>query len=92
VDEEKLSAEVIKFESNRFNSFCNNRYRGQYVKFKVPYGEHKVRVVISNDLPDKATILGASQLNDITQYPDKYNQSVIYLGKILIKGEPIGLQ
>jgi lysophospholipase L1-like esterase len=92
VDEGKLGAEAIKFESNRFNSFCNNRYRGQYAKFKVPFGEHKVRVVISNDLPDKATILGTSQLNDITQHPERYNQSVIYLGKILIKGEPIGLQ
>lgn len=92
VDENKINGSSFKFESNRFNSFCNDRYRGQYVKFSVPKGEHTVRVIISNDIPDKALILGATQLDDIKLNPAKYNQSVIYLGKILIKGEPVDVK
>lgn len=91
VDEDK-GINSLKFINNRFNKFCNGRYRGQYFKYKVPYGEHTVRVVISNDIPNKDEILGESQLSDIRQNPSKYYQSVIYLGKILIKGEPILLQ
>lgn len=91
VDEEKGS-NSLKFNSNRFNKFCNGRYRGQYIKYSVPFGEHSVRVIISQNIPNKQQILGDSQLSDITLNPAKYNQSVIYLGKILIKGEPIGLK
>ena len=90
VDEEK-GADAKKYTNNRFNKFCNDRYRGQYFKYKVPYGEHTVRVVISSQIPDKREILGESQLADITLNPAKYNQSVFYLGKILIKGEATGL-
>ncbi|TKB96884.1 SGNH/GDSL hydrolase family protein [Pedobacter cryophilus] len=91
VDEEK-GADSLKFINNRFNKFCNDRYRGQYFKYKVPYGEHIVRVIISQNIPNKQQILGDSQLSDITVNPAKYNQSVIYLGKILIKGEPMSLK
>lgn len=88
VDEDK-GIDSLKFINNRFNKFCNGRYRGQYFKYKIPYGEHTVRVVISSDIPNKYEILGESQLSDIRQKPSKYNQSVIYLGKILIKGDTI---
>jgi lysophospholipase L1-like esterase len=88
VDEEK-GVDAKKFTNNRFNKFCNDRYRGQYFKYNLPFGEHTVRVVISSQIPNKREILGESQLDDINLNPAKYNQSVIYLGKILIKGEAL---
>jgi hypothetical protein len=72
---------------NRFSHWCNNRYRGQYDFIDVSYGTHRVQFVISAEIPDKKVLLGANQLADITAHPDKYNKSVIYLGKVLIRGE-----
>jgi len=74
---------------NRFNRFCNNRYRGQSVFIKTDPGLHTVILKIAAEIPDKAKILGDLQLSDITQNPEKYNRSVIYLGKILLRGEII---
>lgn len=74
---------------NRFNKFCNNRYRGQCVFIKTESGSHQVVVSISADIPDKTKILESSQLSDITMNPNKYNRSVFYLGKILIRGNVI---
>ncbi len=74
---------------NRFNRFCNNRYRGQCVFIKTEPGVHTVILKIADEIPDKAKILGGSQLSEITQNPGKYNRSVIYLGKILLRGEII---
>lgn len=71
---------------NRFNAFCNNRYRGQFICIELPEGLHQVTFKISAERPDKQKILGKNQLQDITANPDKYNRSVIYLGKILIRG------
>lgn len=72
---------------NRFNVYCNNRYRGQYELFSVPLGEHTVKMTISATKADKAAILGLANLTDFTQNPDKYNQQAIYIGRILIRGE-----
>jgi hypothetical protein len=74
---------------NRFNFFCNNRYRGQAEFLGLPQGEHTVKFIISSDIPDKKPILGEKQLVDITSNPAKYNRAVIYIGKILIRGEMI---
>jgi hypothetical protein len=74
---------------NRFNNFCNNRYRGQYDFIEVEPGEHTVVVRISATKADKAAILGAKQQADITEHPEKYDQTVFYLGKILMRGNPI---
>ncbi|MBK0383586.1 SGNH/GDSL hydrolase family protein [Pedobacter sp. SD-b] len=74
---------------NRFNKYCNNRYRGQYITFKVPDGEHEIKFEIDSKIPDKAEILGENQLIDLQKNKEKYNQSVIYLGKILIKGSSL---
>jgi hypothetical protein len=71
---------------NRFNVNCNNRYRGQFNIINVPPGTHTVKLSVSPVIPDKATILGAANLADITANPSKYNQHVLYLGKILIRG------
>ncbi len=72
---------------DRFNQYCNNRYRGQCVFIKVCPGKHQVKIIISKEIPDKAKILGITHLADLTEHPEKYNQTVVYLGKILIRGK-----
>src|SRR5690606_5906652 len=72
---------------NRFNQYCNNRYRGQYFWIETEDGEHEVTFKISPKRADKKAILGASKLDDINKNPEKYDRSVIYVGKILIRGE-----
>ena len=72
---------------NRFNFFCNNRYRGQAEFFELPAGIHTVKFTVSDIIPDKKQILGESQAADITANPAKYHKTVAYIGKILIKGE-----
>ena len=72
---------------NRFNRFCNNRYRGQCAFVRVSQGKHLVKMFISEIIPDKAIVLGDNQLIDISAHPEKYSRSVEYLGKILIRGK-----
>jgi lysophospholipase L1-like esterase len=74
---------------NRFNKFCNNRYRGQSFFITTEPGTHHVVLKIASEIPDKSKILGPSQLSDIELNPMKYNQTVIYVGKILIRGNMI---
>ncbi|WP_276485823.1 SGNH/GDSL hydrolase family protein [Paraflavitalea pollutisoli] len=74
---------------NRFNSFCNNRYRGQFDCIRLAPGEHTVTVRISADKADKRAILGEKQLQDITANPGRYDRTVFYLGKILLNGKPL---
>lgn len=74
---------------NLFNSFCNNRYRGQYDLIATEEGEHTVTITISGRKADKEKILGEKQLKDITENPEKYNRTALYLGKILLRGEII---
>lgn len=74
---------------DRFNSFCNNRYRGQFECIKVAPGEHTVTIRISPVKADKRKILGEKQLNDITANPARYNRTALYLGKILLNGRPL---
>jgi hypothetical protein len=38
---------------------------------------------------DKRSILGEKQLADITARPERYDRTVIYLGKILLCGTPV---
>jgi lysophospholipase L1-like esterase len=74
---------------NRFNNYCNNRYRGQYECIEVTSGEHTVTIHLSAQKADKVAILGKNQLADITANPGKYDSTVIYIGKILLRGEMI---
>ncbi|NLR66553.1 SGNH/GDSL hydrolase family protein [Chitinophaga varians] len=76
------------FTINRFNSFCNNRYRGQYEMIILPPGKHTVTLRLSADKADKRTILGPAQQEDITLHPEKYDHTVVYIGKILLRGKP----
>ncbi|RDC56006.1 SGNH/GDSL hydrolase family protein [Pedobacter chinensis] len=71
---------------NRFNAFCNNRYRGQFDVIKVPAGEHVVTCNLSGQQADKLGILPEDKRADIVKNPEKYNQTVIYLGRILLRG------
>lgn len=80
---------IGNYTLNRFNSWCNNRYRGQYDVIKLDKGVHQVTVRISSEKADKKKILGSKQWEDITAHPEKYDQSVIYLGRILLRGKPV---
>ena len=77
---------------NRFNRNCNNRYRGQCFFIQADPGNHTVTLRISVEIPDKTKILVDKQLDDIERNPEKYNRSVIYLGKILLRGEILSAQ
>ena len=74
---------------NRFNQYCNNRYRGQYEFIELPKGKHEVQLKLSAVLPDKKAILGLSNLDDYTKHPEKYLQHKVYLGRILLNGRPL---
>ena len=76
-----------EYTLNRFNRWCNNRYRGQHAVIQVPYGQHQVTVRISSEDADKRAIL--SSHDDIDANPDKYAGSTIYIGRILLRGNPI---
>lgn len=71
---------------NRFNKYCNNRYRPQFTLIKVEDGHHQVTLKVSDSKVDKKKILGESQQKDITENPDKYDKTYFMLGKILIRG------
>jgi lysophospholipase L1-like esterase len=74
-------------ELYRFNRYCNNRYRGQCVFVPLSAGEHTVRFILSADKLDKAKILSPSQLSDLHEHPERYDQTAELLGKILIRGK-----
>lgn len=71
---------------NRFNSYCNDRYRGQFDVIKIPQGNHLVKITLSGQKSDKLMILPEDKRADIVKHPEKYNQTVIYLGRILLRG------
>ena len=71
---------------NRFNVNCNNRYRGQFDMVEVEAGKHQVKLIVSNKKADKLAILGKNNA-DMIDNPSKYNQTNIYLGRLLIRGE-----
>jgi len=73
---------------DRFNSFCNNRYRGQYSFIEIESGVHTVTISISPLKSDKAKILG-SKKSDIAEHPERYAKTDIYLGRILLRGDII---
>lgn len=74
---------------NRFNNYCNNRYRGQYEFIKLSPGIHTVTLRVSSQKADKIKILGDKQLEDITRNPAKYDKTAVYIGKILLRGTPL---
>lgn len=80
---------VIGKEFNRFNTYCNNRYRGQYFFTDLTWGKHTVVFRLSAKQSDKYTILGTNQLTDITAHPEKYAKQELYIGRILLRGKLI---
>ncbi|HEX6428777.1 MAG TPA: SGNH/GDSL hydrolase family protein, partial [Niastella sp.] len=56
---------------------------------KVEPGLHTVTMKISAVRADKRSMLGEKQLSDITANPERYNRTVVYLGKILLCGTPV---
>lgn len=82
-------AEGDSLPVNRFNSYCNNRYRGQHQLFTLPEGDYTVTIRLASQQPDKRAILGPQQWEDISKHPEKYAQTAFYLGRILLKGVPV---
>ncbi|MDH7460492.1 SGNH/GDSL hydrolase family protein [Chitinophagaceae bacterium 26-R-25] len=74
---------------DRFNFFCNNRYRGQHDLVQLTPGVHEITVTISDKKADKKAILTDKQSQDISQHPEKYDRTAVYIGKILIRGQII---
>lgn len=74
---------------NRFNNYCSNRYRGQFDLVELGAGDHTVTITLSAQKADKVKILGPNQQEDIAQHPEKYDQTVINLGRVLIKGDKL---
>jgi lysophospholipase L1-like esterase len=72
---------------NRFNGYCNNRYRGQYELIKVEKGLHQITIRLCDQKVDKRKILGDKQLSDITENPWKYDSCSVAIGRILIRGK-----
>ncbi|NGM61487.1 SGNH/GDSL hydrolase family protein [Sphingobacterium sp. SGG-5] len=71
---------------NRFNKYCNNRYRAQYVVIETEEGTHTVTFTISKDKADKKDILKDNPVH-IDRNPGKFDRTAIYIGKILLNGE-----
>lgn len=71
---------------NRFNVFCNNRYRGQYQLIEVEPGIHNVSIIVSPAKANKAEILGVKNSSDIIANPQKYDRTEFYIGKLLLRG------
>lgn len=84
----KVDAEGNISAINRFNSYCNNRYRGQYELIEVTPGKHTITIKLSGEKADKLKILGKN-ISDIIANPAKYDQSALYLGRILLRGKPV---
>lgn len=74
---------------NRFNSYCNNRYRGQFEVIELPQGTHLVQVTLSGQKANKLMILPEDKRADIIAHPEKYDQTVVYLGRLLLRGTQI---
>src|SRR5690606_14002810 len=74
---------------NRFNPYCNNRYRGQYELIRLAPGQHTITLKIASAKADKKAILGPKQWEDITDHPEKYDDNRVYLGRILLRGRPL---
>ena len=70
---------------NRFNVNCIH-YRGQFDMVEVEPGKHQVKLIVSDKMADKLAILGKNSA-DMIDNPSKYNQTIIYLGRLLIRGE-----
>ncbi len=74
---------------NRFNRFCNNRYRGQHDVVVVQPGVHEVQIRISDRDCDKRAILGSENLANINAEPSRYAKKSLFLGRILIRGRAL---
>lgn len=71
---------------NRFNQFCNNRYRGQFFWIDIPNGKHFITIRVVKSHINKANILGPANLADLKCRPAVYAINDLMIGRILIRG------
>lgn len=74
---------------NRFNQYCNNRYRGQFFWIDLPNGNHRITLKAVKNTQSKAVLLGATNLADMQNRPDVYAKNKIMIGRILVKGSAL---
>jgi lysophospholipase L1-like esterase len=71
---------------NRFNQYCNNRYRGQFFWIDMPNGTHRITLKAVKSTESKATLLGAANLADMQKRPEVYAKNELMIGRILVRG------
>ncbi len=74
---------------NRFNQYCNNRYRGQFFWIDMPTRTHRITLKAVKSTESKATLLGATNLADIQNRPDVYAKNELMIGRILVRGSAL---
>lgn len=82
------SAGSVK-QVNRFNQYCNNRYRGQFFWIDLPAGNHRITMKAVKSTESKATLLGASNLADMQNRPEVYAKNELMVGRILVRGSAL---
>jgi lysophospholipase L1-like esterase len=85
----QLNPNGAVYQINRFNSFCNNRYRGQFFWIDMPEGLHRITILVKKSTIDKPMILGSENLEDYKSRPDIYSLNQLVLGRILVKGDNV---
>ena len=74
---------------NRFNQYCNNRYRGQFFWIDVPNGKHFITLKAVKSIESKATLLGSANLADMQSRPTVYAKNELMIGRILVRGSAL---
>jgi len=74
---------------NRFNQYCNNRYRGQFFWIDLPNGTHRITLKAVKSTESKATLLGAENLADMQSRPTVYAKNELMIGRILVRGNAL---
>lgn len=74
---------------NRFNQYCNNRYRGQFFWIDMPEGKHQITLTAVKSNESKATLLGAANLADFQSRPAVYAKNELMIGRILVRGSAL---
>lgn len=74
---------------NRFNQYCNNRYRGQFFWIDMPDGKHRITMKAVKSTESKATLLGTANLADMQNRPAVYAKDDVMVGRILVRGSAL---
>ena len=87
----QLSDNGAVMQINRFNQFCNNRYRGQFFWIDLPDGKHNIQLKSVISSVSKLSLLTSAgqSLIDIQSRPEVYVNNELMIGRILVKGSSL---